>query len=127
MNILVTGGARLPRRGFMKAALGTLGAPLCLSSAGQAGRPQSKLNHACIGVGGTMGFSHFVDACLGGEMTTCHFLQSGPMTEAILLGTVAVRHPERWLDWEAGRLAIPNAPEAEQYLRRTYRAGWHTA
>ncbi len=69
-------------------------------------------------------YHHFVDACLGGEKTACHFLQSGPMTEAILLGTVAIRNPDQWLDWDSGHLKIPNQPQAEQLLRRTYRKGW---
>ena len=72
-------------------------------------------------------YHHFVDACLGGEMTTCHFGQSGPMTEAILLGTVAVRTPDQWLDWDSVHLKIPNQPQAEQYLKRTYREGWRVA
>lgn len=72
-------------------------------------------------------YHHFVDACLGGEMTTCHFGQSGPMTEAILLGTVAVRTPDQWLDWDSAALKIPNQPEAESYLQRTYREGWRVA
>ena len=33
-------------------------------------------------------YHHFVDACLGQEMTESHFAQTGPMTEAILLGTL---------------------------------------
>ena len=70
-------------------------------------------------------YHHFVDACLGGEMTTCHFGQSGPMTEAILLGTVAVRTPDQWLHWNSAALKIPNQPKAEPYLKRTYREGWH--
>ena len=69
-------------------------------------------------------YHHFVDACLGGEETTCHFGQSGPMTEAILLGTVAVRLPDQWLHWDSVHLKIPNQAQAEQYLKRTYREGW---
>src|SRR3546814_17573761 len=38
-------------------------------------------------------YHDFVNACLGGEPTASHFAQSGPMTEAILLGTVAIRAP----------------------------------
>ena len=57
-------------------------------------------------------------------MTECHFLQSGPMTEAILLGTVAVRRPDQWLQWDAPNLKIPNCQEAESCLRRSYREGW---
>ena len=35
---------------------------------------------------------HFVDACLGGEMTESHFGQTGPMTEAILLLAALAQH-----------------------------------
>lgn len=69
-------------------------------------------------------YHHFVDACLGGENTESHFAVSGPMTEAILLGTVAIRVPDTLLEWDAKNLKIPNKPEAEKCLSRTYRAGW---
>ena len=69
-------------------------------------------------------YHRFVEACLGGEKTESHFAQTGPMTEAILLGTVAIRAPGAVLRWEARRLRIPNHPEAEQLLRRDYRKGW---
>jgi hypothetical protein len=69
-------------------------------------------------------YHHFVEACLGGEMTESHFAQSGPMTEAILLGTVAVRVPGQKLEWDARALKISNAPDAEKLLRRSYREGW---
>jgi predicted dehydrogenase len=69
-------------------------------------------------------YHHFVDACLGGPMTESHFAQTGPMAEAIILGTVAIRCPGQKLEWDAENLKIPNFPEAEKYLRRTYREGW---
>jgi predicted dehydrogenase len=69
-------------------------------------------------------YHHFVDACLGHGRTECHFLQTGPMTEAILLGTVAVRRPDQWLQWDAEHLKIPNCPAAESGLRRSYRDCW---
>jgi len=72
-------------------------------------------------------YHHFVDACLGGEMTESHFAQTGPMTEAILLGTVAIRLPGQKLDWDSARLAFPNCSEAARYLKRRYREGWHLA
>jgi hypothetical protein len=46
------------------------------------------------------------------------------MAEAIILGTVAIRVPGTTLEWDARRLRIPNCPEAEHFLRRTYRTGW---
>ncbi|HWX22808.1 MAG TPA: Gfo/Idh/MocA family oxidoreductase [Candidatus Binatia bacterium] len=72
-------------------------------------------------------YHHFVDACLGGENTESHFAQTGPMTEAILLGTVAIRLPGQVLSWDSTRLKVTNHPEANSYLQRTYRDGWHVA
>jgi hypothetical protein len=40
-------------------------------------------------------YHHFVDACLGGDKTESEFAQTGPMTEAVLLGTVAIRVPDK--------------------------------
>lgn len=72
-------------------------------------------------------YHHFADACLGGERCESHFGQTGPMTEAILLGTVAVRVPDTELLWDAAKLSIPNSPAANALLRRQYRAGWELA
>ena len=69
-------------------------------------------------------YHHYADACLGGEKTESHFAQTGPMTETILLGTIAIRCPDRKLEWDAAAMKFPNCPEAERYLRRTYRGGW---
>ena len=69
----------------------------------------------------------FVDACLGGAKTESHFAQSGPMTEAILLGTVAARVPDQLLEWDSVNLKFTNNTDANKYLSRTYRKGWSTA
>jgi predicted dehydrogenase len=69
-------------------------------------------------------YHSFVDACFGGPGPMMPFSVAGPMTEAILLGTVAVRNPGTVLNWNPARMTIPNAPEAGQLLRRQYRAGW---
>ena len=66
----------------------------------------------------------FADACLGGTPTESHFVQTGPMAEAIILGTVAIRCAGKTLQWNAAELKIPNCAEAEKYLRRSYRTGW---
>ena len=72
-------------------------------------------------------YHHFVDACLGGEKTESHFAQTGPMTEAIILGTVAIRVPGQKLEWDSPHLKVTNQPEANRYLQRRYRDGWHVA
>jgi len=69
----------------------------------------------------------FVDACTGGANTESHFAQTGPMTEAILLGTVAIRVPDRLLEWDSDNMKFPNHPDADKYLRRNYRKGWKVA
>jgi predicted dehydrogenase len=70
---------------------------------------------------------HYVgwaDACRGVGKTTSHFDYAGPLTEAVLLGTVAIRVPGETLTWDAAKLRIPNAPAADALLRKTYRKGW---
>src|SRR5262245_66311235 len=69
----------------------------------------------------------FVDACLGGENTESHFAQTGPMTESILLGTVAIRVPGQNIEWDSAHQRVTNKAEANRFLKRTYRRGWHTA
>jgi predicted dehydrogenase len=69
-------------------------------------------------------YHHFVDACLGGERTESHFAQTGPMTEAILLGTVAIRVPGEKLNWDHKALRITNNAGANRFLQRSYRQGW---
>lgn len=71
-------------------------------------------------------YHSFVVACLGGPETESHFLQSGPMTEAILLGTVAIRVPDNLLKWYSSSMTTDNR-EANKYLRRSYRKGWKIA
>ena len=72
-------------------------------------------------------YQNFVVACLGGAKTESHFAQTGPMTEAILLGTVAIRRPDKLLEWDSVNMKFPNYPDANKYLRRVYRKGWKIA
>ena len=72
-------------------------------------------------------YHSFVVACLGGPKTESHFAQSGPMTEAILLGTVAIRVPDQLLEWDSVNMKFPNNPDVNKYLSRAYRKGWNIA
>jgi predicted dehydrogenase len=67
--------------------------------------------------------AEWIHACKTGAPTTCDFAYSGLLTEANHLGNVAYRSGKR-IEWDSGGLRIPNAPEAEQFLGREYRAGW---
>ena len=65
----------------------------------------------------------WLHACKTGAPTTCNFGYSGPLTEANHLGNVAFRAGKK-IEWDAKNMRIPNAPEAERFLRREYRQGW---
>ncbi len=69
-------------------------------------------------------YHHFADACLGKAETESDFRFAGPMTEAVLLGTVALRTPDIELAWDAAAMRFPQHPAADALLRRTYREGW---
>ena len=58
-----------------------------------------------------------------GAPTLSHFGYSGRLTEANHLGNVAYRAGKK-IEWDTKNLRIPNAPDAEHFLRRDYRAGW---
>jgi hypothetical protein len=47
------------------------------------------------------------------------------MTEAILLGTVAIRCPGEKLQWDHARMRVTNHHEANRHLKREYRDEWH--
>jgi predicted dehydrogenase len=66
----------------------------------------------------------FVDACLGKGKTWASFDYSGPLTESVLLGSVACRFPQTTLHWNAQALQFDNESQANQLLRRNYRSGW---
>jgi predicted dehydrogenase len=69
-------------------------------------------------------WGQFVDACLGDGKTTAGFDYSGPLTETVLLGSVACRFPQTTLKWNAHKLKFENLSDANKLLRRHYRAGW---
>jgi len=66
----------------------------------------------------------FVDACLGGAPTTCGFDYAGPLTETVLLGTIANRFPGDELRWQPEAMTVPNHDQADALLRRRYRKGF---
>lgn len=70
--------------------------------------------------------AEWIAACKTGSPTTCNFEYSGWLTEANHLGNVAYRVGKK-LQWDAANLKCPNAPEADQFLRREYRPGWSLA
>ena len=67
--------------------------------------------------------AEWIAACKTGSPTGCHFGYSGPVAEAVMLGSVAYRCGEP-LEWDAAHLRVTNVPEANDLLHREYRDGW---
>ncbi len=67
-------------------------------------------------------------ACKKGDpkAATTNFEYSGPLTETMLLGNVAVRMHEKnmILEWDGVKGEITNCPEANNLLHFEYRKGW---
>lgn len=66
----------------------------------------------------------WIEACKHGTPTRSSFDFAGPLTEAVLLGTVSVRMGGRKLVWDSRNFKITNLPEANKYLHYEYRKGW---
>jgi predicted dehydrogenase len=108
--------------------MGTEGALLLPHTSGARLLPREKFAaRARTNFGPRNHYHHFVDGCISGEQPESHFGQSGPMAEAIILGTVAIRVPGTTLRWDSPGLRVTNSPEANRLLRRTYRPGWEVA
>jgi len=77
---------------------------------------------------GSHHWSDWADACVGGNAKPlAPFDYSGPLTETILLGSVAVRFPKTTLQWNSAKLQFENEKAANQHVRRTYRKGFQVA
>jgi len=66
----------------------------------------------------------WIQACKTGSQTRSNFDFAGPLTEAVLLGTVSVRMGGKKLTWDSQDMKITNLPEANKYLHYKYRPGW---
>jgi len=67
---------------------------------------------------------NWIDACKGGPAASSNFEYAGPLTEVVLLGTVANRVPGKVLEWDGPNMKITNSPEANELISRKYRTGW---
>jgi hypothetical protein len=67
----------------------------------------------------------WIEACKGKGTTRSNFPDfAGPLTEAVLLGTLSVRVGGKKLYWDAANLKITNDDTANQLLHYQYRDGW---
>lgn len=68
-------------------------------------------------------YPSWIEAIRGGEQSAGSFLHAGSITDAVNLGTVALRAGRKVL-FDSQEMQITNAPGANRYLVRQYRPGW---
>ena len=87
----------------------------------------------------------FVEACLNGGSTSSPFSYGGPLTEAVLMGNLAIKayqekvlredkklgdwmpynYPgRRTIKWDGENMKVTNYEAANAWVKRNYRAGW---
>ena len=71
-------------------------------------------------------YVEWLTAIKTGTPALSNFAASGPFSETVLLGNLALRLGKR-VEWDAKKLAATNSPEAAPLIRRAYRKGWELA
>ncbi len=66
----------------------------------------------------------WIRACKGGPPASSNFEYSGPLSEMVLMGNLAVRFPGKRLLWDGAAMEVTNDEDANAYVRREYREGW---
>ncbi|WP_422082578.1 Gfo/Idh/MocA family protein [Ulvibacterium sp.] len=83
---------------------------------------------------------NFVEGCLNGVETSSDFKRSGPLTEAVLMGNLAIRafqlkekrsngrgfnYPgRRKILWDGNNMKVTNWDKANEWVKGNYRKGW---
>jgi len=65
-------------------------------------------------------YQEWIRACKGGEPAGSNFDYSGPLTEMVLLGNLAIRTGKK-IEWDGPNMRVTNVPEANKYIRTRFR------
>ncbi|MHC4744750.1 MAG: gfo/Idh/MocA family oxidoreductase, partial [Planctomycetota bacterium] len=68
-------------------------------------------------------YGEWVEAIRGGQEAGCSFDHASLITEAVLLGNIAIR-VGKTLRYDGEEMRFVNNDKANGYLRPNYRAGW---
>jgi predicted dehydrogenase len=69
-------------------------------------------------------YREWVLACKTSAKTMSSFDFAGPLTEAVLLGSLCIRLGGGKLQWDSAQLKVTNKPEANALIHYKYRDGW---
>ena len=68
-------------------------------------------------------YEEWLNAIKGGPAAMSNFDYASRLTEMVLLGNVAIRAGKK-IGWDAEKMQVNNAPEANRFVKREYRKGW---
>ncbi len=66
----------------------------------------------------------WLNACKGGPAASSNFDYSGPFTETVVMGNLAVLNPDKVLEWDGENMRMTNDETANSFVRPKYREGW---
>jgi len=66
----------------------------------------------------------WINACKGGPAASSNFDYSGPFTETVVMGNLAVLNPDKVLEWDGENMRMTNDETANSFVRPRYREGW---
>jgi len=66
----------------------------------------------------------WIVACKGGRPACSNFDYSGPFTETVVMGNLALRRLGTRLEWDGENMKVTNDDKANEYIRPEYRDGW---
>ena len=74
-------------------------------------------------------YREFVEACLAGDLERCgsKLSYAAPLTEALLIGCIALRFPGESLAFCSKSMSFTNKPEANKFLKAPKRGDWDFA
>jgi predicted dehydrogenase len=67
---------------------------------------------------------NWIQACKGGKPACSNFDYSGPLTETVVMGNLAILNPGKKLNWDGEKMKVTNDEQANAYVNVPYRGGW---
>ena len=116
-------GAKIPTNGII--LVGEKGTLLCEHGGMPKLLPDAKFkDYALPQLPDQDHYLAWTNAIRGEGTTTSNFDYAGPLTETVLLGTIASRFPGEQLEWDSANLKFTNVAKANDYVKQPYRKGW---
>jgi predicted dehydrogenase len=85
-------------------------------------RPAKTLRRVKGGVDGHE--QDWINACKGGPVASSNFDYSGPFTETVVMGNLAVLNPDQVLLWDGENMKMTNNEKANAFVKPQFRDGW---